>query len=237
MTTAAERRRPGQFALPWSAGAVSSASDAVPRIAPWALISSASMPVLLTTAWLVADTLQRPSYSPMRQTVSVLSGHAGTQRWIVTTALYAIGLAYLVTAAGMHDLAAAARRGLLLAGAAAIGVATFPVPVHGTSRPHAVCVVVGAVAIAVWPALAARQEPVRAAVGPRLTAAAIVVSTGLFLWTAAETRHGPLLGLAERVSSALQVAWPFVVALMLRRAERGLSRAGDSGRSVTHVAG
>jgi hypothetical membrane protein len=187
------------------------------------------MPVVLTTAWLVADAVQRSSYSPMRQTVSVLSGHASAHRWIVTGALYGMGLAYLVTAAGMRGLAVAARRGLVVAAIAAIGVATFPEPVHGTSRPHAVFVVMGAVAIASWPVLAARQESVRRAVGPRLTAAAIVVSTGLFAWTALETRDGNLLGLAERVSSALQVSWPFVVALMVFRAGRRQLR--DDGRA------
>jgi hypothetical membrane protein len=235
--TTVGRRGSVQLILPWSSRAVSTAADAVPRITPLALFSSASIPIVLTTGWLVADTLQRPSYSPMRQTVSVLSGDAGIHPWLVTAALYWVGLAYVVTAAGMRDLATEARTGLLVAATAAIGLATFPVPVHGTSRPHAVCVAIGSVAIAVWPALVARQEAVRAAVGSRLSNAAIVVSTGLFLWTAMEVRDGPLLGLAERVSSGLQVAWPFVVALQLRRAQLRHSRQGESGRSVAQLAG
>jgi hypothetical protein len=137
----------------------------------------------------------------------------------------------------MRGLATAARTGLLVAGAMAIGVATFPVPVHGTSRSHAVCVGIGAVVIAVWPALVARQDSVRAAVGPRVSAAASVVSAGLFLWTAFETRDGDLLGLAERVSSSLQVAWPFVVALMLHRARHQQSNEAASHRSVGQAAG
>jgi len=231
--TSAAERRPEQLALPWSSDTAHESFRALPRIAPWAPLAAASMPIVLTTGWLVADTLQPSSYSPMRQTVSVLSGYAGSQRWIVTTTLYAVGLAYIVTAAGMHELAAAARNGLLVAGVAAIGVATFPVPVHGTSRPHAAFVVIGAVAITVWPALAARQESVRAAVGRRLTTTAIVLSTALFLWTALETRDGNLLGLAERVSSGLQATWPAVVALMVRRAQR---REDGIGRSVAQVA-
>lgn len=235
--TTAERRRSGQLTLPWPSRAASTAADAFPWIAPSALLASASIPIVMTTGWLVADTLQPPSYSPMRQTVSVLSGEAGVHRWIVTTALYAVGLAYLVTAAGMHGLATDARAGLLVAGAAAVGLATFPVPVHGTSRPHAVLVAIGSLAIAVWPALVARQAAVRAVVGSRLSAAAIVVSSGLFLWTATEVRDGRLLGLAERMSSGLQGAWPFVVALMLRRAQLRHSRQGDSCRPVGQVAG
>jgi hypothetical protein len=41
-----------------------------------------------------------------------------------------------------------------------------------------------------------------------------------------ETRDGNLLGLAERVTSALQVSWPFVVALMVFRARRRQLREG-----------
>lgn len=229
MTTATGRRRPGRIVLPWSGAGESTAPHTLPRVAPWALLSSAAVPIVLAAAWLVADTVQPASYSPMRQTVSVLSGDAASQRWIVTIALYAVGAGYLVTALGMRDLAAAARNGLLVAGISAIGVAAFPVPVHGTSRPHAVFVVVGAVAIAAWPALAARQASVRAAVGARLSAVAIVVSAALFLWTAVEVRGGSLLGLAERTSSGLQVAWPFVVALTVRRVRAPDSRDGDGG--------
>jgi Protein of unknown function (DUF998) len=227
VTTAAERPRPGDLALPWAGSVEAKASDTLPRVAAWAVLAAASMPIVLTIGWLVADALQPPAYSPMRQTVSVLSGYAGTDRWIVTAALYAVGLGYLITAAGMRDVAGATRTGLVIAACTAFGVATFPVPAHGTSRMHAACTAIGAVAIAVWPAVAARQESVRTAVGARLTAAAIIVSGALFLWTALETRHGALLGLAERVSSALQVSWPFVVAAMLRRARLRASRHAD----------
>ena len=194
-------------------------SDVLPRIAPWVVLVAAAIPVLLTAAWSVADVLQPRSYSPMRQTVSVLSGYAGTDRWIVTGALYVVGVAYLLTAVGMSGLAAAARVVLLVAGAAAIGIAAFPEPVQGTNRDHAICTAIGAIAIAAWPAIAARQESVLAAVGRRKTFAAIAVSLGLLVWTAAETRNGAQLGLAERLSSDLQVCWPFVVALMLRRGQ------------------
>lgn len=218
MTSAAERRLLARVALPWPASAESAATDAIPNIAPWAILSAAIIPVLLNTGWLAADALQPPSYSPVRQTVSVMSGYAGTDRWVVTTALYLAGVAYFVTAAGMKGVAVAARAGLVIAGAAAIGVASFPQPVHGTSREHAVCTGIGAVAITVWPALAARRDTVLAAVGARKSFLAVVASFALFLWTAVETRNGAHLGLAERMSSGLQVTWPCAVALSLRRA-------------------
>ena len=189
-------------------------------VAWWALASSALLPTMLITAWAIAGARQAATYSPMRQTVSVLSGDAATDRWIVTGALYAVGVAYVVTALGLRALAPAARTGLVVAGLAAIGLASFPQPVHGTSQAHVVCTALGAVTIAVWPALAARQESVLSAVGARRTVAASLVSVVLFMWMAFETRNGPVLGLAERTSSALQSCWPLVVALALRRAHR-----------------
>jgi hypothetical protein len=44
----------------------------------WAVVPAGLAPVLLTGACLVADILQRASYSPMRQTMSVMAGQAGT---------------------------------------------------------------------------------------------------------------------------------------------------------------
>jgi hypothetical protein len=67
----------------------------------WAIVSAALPPVLLTGGWLVAGALQRASYNPVRQTVSVLAGHAGTDRWVMTGALLQVGGCHLVTAAGL----------------------------------------------------------------------------------------------------------------------------------------
>lgn len=210
MTTAAGRRT---RAVPWSTTRVESAA-AMP-VPWWALTSSAVLPTLLVTAWVVAGARQAPTYSPIRQTVSVLSGDAATDRWIVTAGLYVVGIAYLVTALGLRALAAAPRAALVVAGLAAIGVASFPEPVRGTSPVHVLCTGIGAITIAVWPALAAQQESVLAAVGVRTTVVAIAVSVALFIWMAIEARHGPMLGLAERVGSGLQSCWPFVVAMAL----------------------
>src|SRR5262249_56389310 len=44
------------------------------------------------------------------------------------------------------------------------------------------------------------------------------VVLALLAWVVFETQGGPALGLAERLVSAVQVTWPFVVALALRRA-------------------
>jgi hypothetical protein len=73
-------------------------------IAAWVPVGAALPPTLLALAWLIGDAVQPTSYSPIRQTVSVLAGHAGTDRWIVTGALSVIGACHLATAAGLRAL-------------------------------------------------------------------------------------------------------------------------------------
>ena len=48
----------------------------------WTIISAGLAPVLLTGGYLVAGALQPASCSPMRTTISVIAGQAGTGRWI-----------------------------------------------------------------------------------------------------------------------------------------------------------
>ncbi|MDT4894166.1 MAG: hypothetical protein QOE97_3201 [Pseudonocardiales bacterium] len=218
MTTARGRRFIDLLAVPRTQPAAMAPERPVTR---WTVACTAMLPTVLTSAWLIAGALQPPDYSPVRQTVSVLAGHAGSHRWIMTSALYVVGAGYLVTAALMTVLSAPCRAGLVLAGAAAIGVASFPQPEHGTSQAHAVCTGIGAITLASWPAVAARQHSVRAALGARVTNTAIVVSALVFFWTFIETRDGTALGLAERVSSVGQACWPLVVALALRGAQAG----------------
>ncbi|PZS34481.1 MAG: hypothetical protein DLM58_05675 [Pseudonocardiales bacterium] len=105
------------------------------RVKGWLLPCTALLPALLTVGWLVADARQSGDYSPVRQTVSVLAGHEATDRWIVTGALYLVGVGYLVAAWGLAAVGPPAQLGLAVAGAAAFGVATFPVAADGTSRP------------------------------------------------------------------------------------------------------
>jgi len=66
--------------------------------------------------------------------VSVLAGYAGTDRWIVTSALFMVGLCYLLLANSLTMLATSARVGLVVAGVAAIGIAACPEPTHGSTR-------------------------------------------------------------------------------------------------------
>src|ERR1700733_12827158 len=179
----------------------------------WAIISAALSPVLLTSAWLVADALQPPSYSPMRQTVSVMAGLAGTDRWIMTWALLVVGGLHLVTAAGLSALRASARVLLVIAGASSIGIAACPEPVVGSTPAHLAFTALGAVTIAIWPAFtvtrAAPQPLILSAVGAATVTAVFLI---LLAWLAAETQGGSDLGLAERLSSSVETCWPFIVA-------------------------
>jgi hypothetical membrane protein len=194
----------------------------------WAVISAALSPVLLVSAWLVADALQPASYSPMRQTVSVMAGLAGTDRWIMTWALLVVGGLHLVTAAGLTALRPPARILLVVAGATSIGIALCPEPVTGSTPAHLAFTALGAAIIAIWPAFTAtRAVPRPAILSP--VGAAIVTAVFLILlcWLIAETQGGSDLGLAERLSSSVETCWPLVVALSLRRAA---GRAGAGGR-------
>ena len=187
----------------------------------WAVVSAGLSPVLLTGGWLVADALQPASYSPVRKTVSALAGYAGTDRWIMTSALFLVGCCNLVTAAGLTGVRPLARILLIVAGLSSIGIAASPEPVVGSTPQHLAWTSLGAVTIAVWPAFTARRGSPRPLI-LSIRGAAIVatVSIALLGWLVIETQGGSVLGLAERLSSSIQITWPFIVALALRSAPR-----------------
>ena len=128
-----------------------------PAARPWAIISAGLAPVLLTGAYLIAGIFQPASYSPMRKTISVMAGQAGTDRWIMTGGIGLTGGCYLVTAAGLTGARASARALLVVAGVAGIGIAASPEPASGATPRHLAWTVLGAVTTAVWPAFAARR--------------------------------------------------------------------------------
>ena len=183
----------------------------------WAIISAGLTPVLLAAAWLTAGALQPASYSPIRQTVSVLAGYGGTDRWIVTGALFVVGGCHFVTAAGLSGVRMCARLLLLVSGLSSIGIAASPEPVHGYAWQHVAWAVLGAVTIAVWPAFVARGSPSRSAIlNVYCSAAVTAVFVALLAWLFIQTQGGSDLGLAERLTSGVETTWPFVVAVALR---------------------
>jgi hypothetical protein len=143
-----------------------------------------------------------------------------------------IGGCYLATAAGLRAVDPPARIGLLVAGMAAIGIATCPEPVHGSTVEHAVCTGIGAVAITVWPALVARRNAPTSLIRMPVSIVVTTVFVALLAWTFIETRGGNALGLAERLSAAAESCWPFVVAVAARRAMRVEARPKVRARRV-----
>ena len=190
-----------------------------PAVHQWAIVSAGLAPILLTGAYLIAGIFQPASYSPMRKTISVMAGQAGTDRWIMTGGIFLVGCCYLVTAAGLAGVRARARALLIVAGLAGIGIAASPEPARGATPRHLAWTVLGAVTTAVWPAFAARRaspRPLILSVYGSATVTAFFVA--LLGWLFIQTRDGSVLGLAERLTSSSQTSWPFVVALALRRA-------------------
>jgi hypothetical protein len=184
----------------------------------WAIVSAGLTPILLTGGWLVAGTLQPASYNPVRDTVSVMAGHAGTDRWVMTGALLLVGGCHLVTAAGLGAIRVPARILLILAGLSSIGIAACPEPVVGSTPQHLAWTSFGAVIITVWPAFVARSGTPQPLIVSRPGAAVVtVVFLALLCWLVIETQGGSYLGMAERLTSSVQTSWPFVVAVVLWR--------------------
>jgi hypothetical membrane protein len=192
-----------------------------------AIISAGLAPILLTGAYLMAGILQPASYSPVRDTISVMAGQAGTDRWVMTGGIVLTGGCYLVTAVGLTGVRASARALLIVAGLAGIGIAASPEPTRGTTPRHLAWTVLGAVTIAVWPAFAARRASPRPLILSVYGSAAVTaVFVALLGWLLAETRDGSVLGLAERLTTSIQTCWPFIIAVALRRTQHPRSRPG-----------
>ncbi len=184
----------------------------------WTVVSAGLAPVLATGGWLIADAVQPASYSPIRKTVSVLAGHAGTDRWIMTGALLLVGGYQLLTAVGLVSAGVPARILLAVAGLSSIGIALSPEPARGSTPQHLAWTSLGAVALAMWPAFVARRAPPRP---PILSSYGCAVATAVFIallgWLVIETQGGSDLGLAERLFLSTETCWPFIVAIALRK--------------------
>ena len=196
----------------------------------WTLVSAVLSPIFATGGWLVADAVQPASYSPIAETVSVLAGRAGTDRWIMTGALCLVGACELATAAGLTGVRVPARILLLVAGLSSIGIAVNPEPARGSTPQHLAWASLGAAAITVWPAFVARRATPRPLI---LSSYCCAVVTAVFLvllgWLVIETQGGGNLGLAERLMLSTDTCWPLVVAIALRGGLSGRGFRGGGG--------
>jgi hypothetical protein len=155
----------------------------------------------------------------MHQTISVLAGHSGTDRWVMTTALMLVGSCQIATGAGLTAVRMPARVLLILTGLSTLGIAATPEPATGPTSRHLAFAVSCVVTTAVWPVLVARRAPAQ----PRILslhgcATATVLFAGLSCWLLIAARDGAGdLGLVERLTSAVQGLFPLVAALALRQ--------------------
>ena len=216
-------------ALPADRSGLLRANRTVPG---WAVGTALLAPVVLAGGWLLAGALQPASYSPMRQTMSVLAGQSGTDRWVMTAALLVVGSCQIATGAGLTVVGMPARILLILTGLSTLGIAATPEPVTGPTSRHLAFAVSCAVTTAVWPVVVARRAPMRPWIlSVRGCAAVTVVFAGLSCWLLiAAWDGGGDLGMVERLTSALQGLFPLVVALALRQTAPGAGSQQQGGQ-------
>jgi hypothetical membrane protein len=191
-----------------------------PAVPGWAVGTALLAPVVLVGGWLIAGALQPASYSPMRQTMSALAGHSGTDRWVMTAALLLVGSCQIATGVGLTSVRLPARILLMLTGLSTLGIAATPEPVTGPTSRHLAFAVSCVVTTAVWPVLVARRAPTRSWILSTYGCATVTaVFAGLSCWLLIAALHGyGDLGMVERLTSAVQGAFPLVVAIAFRRA-------------------
>jgi hypothetical protein len=84
--------------------------------------------------------------------------------------------------------------------------AASPRPARGATPQHLAWTVLGTVTIAAWPAFAARRAAPRPLTLSVYGSAAVTAAfLALLGWLLAETRDGSVLGLAERLTSSIQI--------------------------------
>jgi hypothetical protein len=200
--------------------------------AGWPVGTAVLAPVVLVGGWLIAGALQPASYSPMRQTMSALAGHSGTDRWVMTAALLLVGSCQIATGAGLAGVRMPARLLLILTGLSTLGIAASPEPAAGPTSRHLAFAVTCVVTTAVWPVLVARRAPAQPWIlGACACATVTVVFAGLSCWLLIAARDGGGdLGLVERLTSAVQSLFPLVVALALRQTARDAGNQRQRGR-------
>ncbi|MGA5103639.1 DUF998 domain-containing protein [Streptomyces cellulosae] len=198
----------------------------VPR---WVLFSSGCAPLLLIAGWAISAALEGAGYDPVTQTISVLAAYGASGSWVMTGAFLAVGVCHLLTAWGLRAAAAAGRVALAGGGVAALAVAMVPAPSSGGSLGHGSVAAVGFTLLALWPVLAAtagRGTPWALRPMPSFAATSVMVAGAL--WFLVEMHRDGMAGVAERVVTAMQSLWPFVVVLSCLR-----HRAGRRAEPVT----
>ncbi|WP_370410058.1 DUF998 domain-containing protein [Streptomyces fradiae] len=197
------------------------------RVPRWALLPSGTAPVVLVAGWTTAAALEGPSYDAVRQTISVLAAYGAAGFWVMTSALFAVGVCHLGTAWALRPAAPAGRVALAAGGLAAVVVSLVPAPTSGGSLRHGSVAATGFAFLALWPLLAAVRGGARAPWALRPLPALLATASmgaGALWYLVATDGDGPA-GVAERLVTCLQSLWPLVVVLSClwhqRRADPG----------------
>lgn len=181
----------------------------------WVWVSSTFAPLLLIGGWTLAQSRQASAYDPTRETISALAAHGATDAWIMTAGLAGLGASHLITAAGFWAPGRVARAVLAVGGAATVVVSASPQP----AAAHVPAAAVGFVALAIWPAFAAR---ICFGLARWLTLALLALLT----WFAAALVAGELVGVSERALAGSEAIVPLCLVVAWRQ------RTEPSGKST-----
>jgi hypothetical protein len=219
--TATQVRRPTYSAISAASSAAARSLGVSQSVPGWTVVTAALCPVLLVGGWLAGGAVQPTAYSPLQQTMSVLAGQTGTDRWVMTGALFLVGATQIATAAGLREVGLPARLLLVLTGVCTIGVASSPEPAPGPTPIHLAFAVSCVFTTAIWPIFVARREAAPSwPVSIYGCAAVTTFFAALSAWVLFASIGGGDLGLAERVTSTVLGLFPLVVVLSLRQAAK-----------------
>jgi hypothetical membrane protein len=185
---------------------------------PWVVVLSGLAPMVLIVGVQYAQHLQPPgTYDAVRQTVSTLAARGVENRWVATTTLLALGVIYVLVAAGMRAVPRLARAVLGIGAVGLILVALSPQPAHGSSAMHMAAMVTSSIAFAAWPLGLLRDGRIA-----RGSLAAVVAMGAALVWLAVQAwTDGTWLGVAERVLLLVESVWPIRVAVASWRRSSG----------------
>jgi hypothetical membrane protein len=177
------------------------------------LLSSGLAPALLIGGWELAAYLQPAGYDPMIESISALAAYGASDRWLMTAALFLLGLCHVITALGLRAAALPGRLLLACGGLAAVFVALSPEPGGGgTSLRHLTATGVGFTAFAIWPVLAAvRGSSAIWVLRPKVGYAATTLMAAVAAWFLIELHGHGAAGLVERILTGVQSLWPLIV--------------------------